>query len=113
MRASGRPQRSQGESMHTNIRRFLEERNVIKANPILATLRTACFVWCFTAACLVALIVVAFVIDTIFGSGQHFSKSPILFPWLPMLVISALNLPINIAQIRYWESIEQRRFCGV
>jgi hypothetical protein len=58
--------------MHTNVRRFLEERNVIKANPTLVTLRTACFVWFFTAACLVALIVVAFVIDAVFGSGQHF-----------------------------------------
>ena len=99
--------------MHTNVRRFLEERNVIKANPILATLRTVCFVWSFTAACLVALVVVAFVIDTIFGSGQHFSKSPILSPFLPVLVISALNLAINITQVRYWEGIEQRRFAAV
>jgi uncharacterized membrane protein YraQ (UPF0718 family) len=103
----------QGESMHTNVRRFLEERNVIKANPILATLRTACFVWCFTTACLVALIVVAFVIDAVFGSGQHFSKSPILSPFLTMLVISALSVAISTAQVRYWKGIEQRRFAAV
>jgi hypothetical protein len=57
--------------MHTNLRRFLEERNVIQANPILATLRTVRFVWFFVLACLLALIVVTFVIDAIFGSGQH------------------------------------------
>ena len=99
--------------MHTNVRRFLEERNVIQANPILATLRTACFVWFFVLACLFALIVVAFVIDAVFGSGQQFSKNPILSPFLPMLVISALNLAINIPQIRYWKDIEQRRFAAV
>ena len=99
--------------MHTNVRRFLEERNVIKANPILATLRTVCFVWFFVLACLFALIVVAFVIDAIFGSGQHFSKSPIFSPFLPMLVIGALNLAIYIPQVRYWKGIEQRRFAAV
>ena len=99
--------------MHTNVRRFLEERNVIQANPILATLRTACFVWFFVLACLFALIVVAFVIDAVFGSGQQFSKNPILSPFLPMLVISALNLAINIPQVRYWKDIEQRRFAAV
>src|SRR6266851_2760540 len=101
MRASGRPQRRQGAGMHTNVRRFLEERNVIQANPILAMLRTTRFVWFF---------VLAFVIDAVFGSGQHFSKNPILSPFLPMLVISALNLAINIPQVRYWKDIEQRRF---
>lgn len=99
--------------MHTNVKRFLEERNVIMANPILATLRTACFVWCFIVACLVALIVISFLIEAIFGGGQHFSKNPILSPLITILVINALNLPLNIAQVRYWQGIERRRFAAV
>ena len=38
--------RRQVEVMQTNVRRFFEERNIIKANPTLTTLRTACF-FCF------------------------------------------------------------------
>jgi hypothetical protein len=98
--------------MHTNVRRFLEERNVIQANPILATLRTTRFVWFFILACLFALIVVSFLLEAIFGGGQHFSASPLLFPF-PLLVVNAFNLAINIAQGRYWEAIEQRRFAAV
>jgi hypothetical protein len=98
--------------MHTNFRRFLEERNVIQANPSLAMLRTLRFVWFFMLACLFALIVVSCLLEAIFGGGQHFSASPLLFPF-PLLVTSAFNLAITIAQERYWEAIEQRRFAAV
>lgn len=99
--------------MQTNVRRLFEERNRIKANPVLATLRTACLLLSFILACLLALLLVLFLIDTIFGSGQHFSKSPILFSFMLVLMANAFNLANNIAQERYWKRIEQRRFAAV
>src|SRR5947209_5035656 len=97
--------------MQTNVRRFIEERNVIQANPLLAMLRTARFVWVFYLVFVVVLIVFSFLIEAI--SGQHFSKSPILSPLIPMLVVGVLNLVISSAQVRYWKGIEQRRFAAV
>lgn len=99
--------------MQTNVRRLFEERQRIKANSVLATLRTARLLLSFILVCLLALLLVFFLIDTIFGSGQHFSKSPFLFSFMLVLVANALNLANNIAQKRYWERIEQRRFAAV
>ena len=99
--------------MQTNIRRLFEERNRIKANPVLATLRTARLLLSFILVCLIALLLVFFLVDTIFGSGQHFSKSPLLISFMLVLVANALNLANNIAQERYWKRIEQRRFAAM
>ncbi len=97
--------------MQTNVRRYFEERNIIKANPILTTVRTACFLWLFAVVCMLALLIVTYLIDAIFDSGQHFSRS--LSFYMPLLVVYILNLAINILQWRYWKRIEQRRFAAV
>lgn len=99
--------------MQTNVRRLFEERNRIKANPVLATLRTARLLFSFILVCLLALLLVLFLTDTIFGSGQHFSKSPMLFSFMLVLMANAFNLANNNAQERYWKRIEQRRFAAV
>src|SRR5258708_16864605 len=103
--------RRQVEVMQTNVRRYFEERNIIKANPILTTVRTACFLWLFAVVCMLALLIVTYLIDAIFDSGQHFSRS--LSFYMPLLVVYILNLAINILQWRYWKRIEQRRFAAV
>jgi hypothetical protein len=103
--------RRQVEVMQTNVRRYFEERNIIKANPILTTLRTTCFLWLFVVVYMLALLIVTYLIDAIFDSGQHFSRS--LSFYMPLLVVYIFNLAINILQWRYWKRIEQRRFAAV
>lgn len=98
--------------MQTNARRYLEERNVIQANPLLATLRMARFLWFFISVCLLALIVVVILASGIFDGFQHFSTKP-FFTFLPLVVINIFNLALNIPQLRYWEGIERRRFAAV
>src|SRR5260370_22614309 len=103
--------RKQVEVMQTNVRRYFEERNIIKANPILTTVRTACFLWLFAVVCMLSLLIVTYLIDAIFDSGQHFSRR--LSSYMPLLVVSILNLAINILQWRYLEHIVQTRFASV
>jgi len=103
--------RRQVEVMQTNVRRFFEERNIIKANPTLTTLRTACFFLLFAVVCMLALLIVFYLIDVVFDGGQHFSRSLSFF--MPLLVVNIFNLAMNISQWRYWKRIEQRRFAAV
>lgn len=104
-------QRRQVEGMQTNVRRYFEERNIIKANPTLTTVRTLCFLWLFVVVCMLALFIVSYMIDVIFDGGHHFSGIPTFY--MPLLVVYILNLAINILQWRYWKRIEQRRFAAV
>jgi hypothetical protein len=99
--------------MQTNVRRFLEERNVIKANPILASLRVLLFIWLFAVVAFLALSVVSILIDFIFESGKHLSASPFFSLPIPLLTIYSINLVLNFLQWRYWKGIEQRRFAAV
>ena len=97
--------------MQTNVRRYFEKRNIIKANPILTTVRTLCFLWLFVIVCMLALLIVSYLIDVIFDSGQHFSSR--LSFYMPLLAVYILNLATNVLQWRYWKRIEQRRFAAV
>jgi hypothetical protein len=98
--------------MQTNVRRFLEERNVIKANPILASLRVLLFIWLFAVVAFLALSIVEFSIDFIFENGKHVFASFFSFP-LPLLTLYIINFVLIFLQWRYWEGIEQRRFAAV
>ena len=99
--------------MQTNVRRFLEERNVIKANPILASLRMLLFFWLFIVVAFLALSVVSILIDFIFESGKHLSASPFFSLPIPLLTIYTISLVLNFFQWRYWKGIEQRRYAAV
>lgn len=99
--------------MQTNVGRLIEERNIIQANPVVATLRTARLLLSFTLVCLLALLLVPILIDAIFGSRPHFSQSPFLPILLLGLMVNTFTLAHNIAQEQYWKRIEQRRFAAV
>lgn len=99
--------------MQTNVRRYLEERNVIKANPFLASLRVLLFFWLFAVVAFSALSIFAFSIDFIFDNGVHVSATPFFSLSLPLLTIYTINLVLYFFQWRYWKGIEQRRFAAV
>ena len=99
--------------MQTNVRRFLEERNVIKANPILASLRVLLFFWLFAVVAFLALSIFAFSIDFIFDNGMHVSATPFFSLPLSLLPIYSINFVLNFFQWRYWKGIEQRRYAAV
>src|SRR5258708_23351337 len=94
--------------MQPNVRRFLEERNVIKANPILASLRVLLFLWLFVVVAFLALSIVEFTITLIFENGKQVFSLPI-----PHLTIYIINFVPTFLQWRYWKGIEQRRFAAV
>src|SRR5258708_19309980 len=96
--------------MQTNVRRFLEERNVIKANPILASLRVSLFILLFAVVAFLALSVVSILIDFIFENGKHVSASPFFSLPLPLLTIYAINFVLNFLQWRYWKVIYKQRY---
>lgn len=96
--------------MQTNVRRFLEERNVIKANPILASLRVSLFLWLFAVVAFLALSILKFSVDFIFENGKHVFSS--FFP-IPLLTIYIINFVLTFLHWRYWKGIEQRRFAAV
>src|SRR5258708_171571 len=98
--------------MQTNVRRFLEERNVIKANPFLVLLRVSLFIWLFAVVAFLALSIFEFSIDFIFENGKHVFASFFSFP-LPLLTIYTINFVLNFLQWRYWKGIEQRRYAAV
>ncbi len=92
-------------------REFLESRNVIKANPVLASFRTLRFAMFFIAILMLALIVFFLIIDTLFGGGRlllYFT-----FQFTPILILQAFQLTLYTLQGRYWEGIERRRFAAV
>jgi hypothetical protein len=99
--------------MQTNVRRFLEERNVIKANPFLASLRVVLFIWLFAVVAFLALSIFAFSLDFIFDDGMHVSATPFFSLPIPLLPIYSINFVLNFLQWRYWKGIEQRRFAAV
>ena len=94
-------------------REYFESRNVIKANPVLATSRTFLFVAFFLFVAMLALLVVSIAIDDIFNSGRHFSYGQALSSHIFFLVSSAILLMLSILQVRYWERIERHRFAAV
>lgn len=96
--------------MQTNVRRFLEERNVIKANPILVSLRVSLFLWLFAVVAFLALSILKFSVDFIFENGKHDFTS--FFP-IPLLTIYIINFVLTFLHWRYWKGIEQRRFAAV
>ena len=96
--------------MQTNVRRFLEERNVIKANPILASLRVSLFLWLFAVVAFLALSILKFSVDFIFENGKHDFTS--FFP-IPLLTIYIINFGLTFLHWRYWKGIEHRRFAAV
>jgi len=92
-------------------REFLESGEVIKANPLLRTLRNGRRLFLFLLAFLLATYAFIFALDIIYSYGVFVAKNPIL-PSGFAIVLYAL-LPIIYAfQERYWKRIEQRRFAA-
>jgi hypothetical protein len=93
--------------MQTNAKRFFEEGNGIKANPILKALYTARFLYLLTAIIWLVLFIFFFLISM---WAPHFSGYPIV-PFSAFIgVIGIFNFAMSTAQVRYWKRIEQRRF---
>jgi len=99
--------------MQTDAQRFFEERNVIKANPLIETLSTTRFVMAFIVVLFLAILILIFVLGVVFGGGPFLSRHSILPLYLFMVVINSFNLAMNIRQLHYWKRIEQRRFTAV
>jgi hypothetical protein len=92
--------------MQMNAGNFFEERNEIKANPMLKTLRTTRF---FALCVIITYLVVLVGSFLLFIEGRQSTMS--LPPhWVPIAVITAFTLTTNCAQERYWKRIEQQRF---
>jgi hypothetical protein len=93
-------------------RELLESGNVIKANPLLRTVRTARFGLLLILVALLALTVVPSLIEDVFTSGRH----PLVVPnpfFLLGIVAYTFAVAVIILQGRYWERIEERRFAAV
>src|SRR5215472_18447008 len=94
-------------------REFFESRNVIKANPVLASFRTLRFFSFFMVFALLALIIVLVLIADIFNGGQHLLHSTALSELVFFLILSVCQLILSTLQVRYWGRIERRRFAAV
>jgi len=92
-------------------REFLESGDVIKANPLLRTLRNGRRLILFMLAFLPATYAFIFALDIIYSHGVFVAKNPIL-PFGLTIVFSVLTLIRYAFQERYWKRIEQRRFAA-
>jgi hypothetical protein len=95
-----------------NARELLESGNVIKANPLLRTLRNGRRLVLFSLMLLLTLQASFFALDIIYHHGVFVAKDAIT-PFGFGIVLFALMPIIYTYQERYWKRIEHRRFAAV
>jgi hypothetical protein len=96
-----------------NARELLQSENVIKANPLLATFRTARLILLISTILMSTFIIFFLIIDALYGGGHLLPFNKALFGPLCVLASNAFQLMLNISQGQYWKRIEQRRFAAV
>ena len=91
---------------------FARDRGAIRANPSITTLRTQRFWFLFFGVSLLALLVLRFVIEALFGDNHSSSTNSILYAYTSLLVLYAFGLVMSFLQERYWRRIEKLRFAA-